>query len=200
MNREKLEKIIEKNRGFVTSKELKVNSIPSIELTRLVKKNIIVKIDSGFYARKDWVVDKYLVFQYCCSRYIYSFYSAIALLGLGDINPSYLEVTGPKNYRPMGKREDNVVTHTDINNERYNLGIEEVITPLGNKVLSYNAEKTVCDLIRNKEKIELEVFIKAIRAYSRRKDKNINRLMEYARVMKIENKVSNIMEIVLNED
>jgi len=200
MNKEKIKELIENNKGFVTSNELKKNNIPSIELTRLVKDGYIVKIDSGFYAKKNWIVDEFLVFQYCCSRYIYSFYSAIYLLGLGDIQPNHLEVTGPKNYRPLGKRKDIVITHTDINDERYSLGIQEIITPLGNKVFAYDAEKTICDLIRNKEKIESEVFVKALRIYSQKKDKNIHKLMEYAKIMRIEKKVTTIMEVLLNEN
>ena len=46
--------------------------------------------------------------------------------------------------------------------------------------------------------MEFETYVKALNNYARSKDKNINKLMEYAQIMKIENKVRSQMEVILN--
>ena len=68
------------------------------------------------------------------------------------------------------------------------------------KGVIYNIEKTVCDFIRNRGKLDLESFVKCVTWYSKRKDKNVNRLIQYARIMKIEDKVNSLMEVLLNEN
>ena len=196
---EKIENIVKTNNGYVTRKDIDRNKIPSIYLTRYVKKNNLIQIVRGFYAREDWIVDPYLVFQYTYPQFIYSFNSAIYLHGLGDVLPNYLEVTGPFNYRPMSKNRDDVMAHTDTVDESYNLGIADTKTCLGNVVRVYDKEKTICDLIKHKDKIEFEVYVKALTRYARSKDKDINKLMRYAQIMKIENKVRNQMEVIIND-
>ena len=196
---EKIENIVKTNNGYVTRKDIDRNKIPSIYLTRYVKKNNLIQIVRGFYAREDWIVDPYLIFQYTYPQFIYSFNSAIYLHGLGDVLPNYLEVTGPFNYRPMSKNRDDVMTHTDTVDESYNLGIADTKTSRGNVVRVYDKEKTICDLIKHKDKIEFEVYVKALTRYARSKDKDINKLMRYAQIMKIENKVRNQMEVIIND-
>ena len=197
---EKIDSIFKTNNGYVTRKDIDRNRIPSIYLSRYVKKHNLIQIVRGFYAREDWIVDPYLIFQYTYPQFIYSFNSAIYLHGLGDILPNYLEVTGPFNYRPMSKNRDDVVTHTDTVDESYNLGITDIKTSLGNVVKVYDKEKTICDLIKHKDKIEFEVYVKALTRYARSKDKDINKLMRYAQIMKIENKVRDQMEVIINAD
>ena len=192
--------IVKENKGYVTRKDIDRNDIPSIYLTRYVKKHGFKQIVRGFYAKEEWIVDPYLVFQYTYPKFVYSFNSAIYLHGLGDILPNYLEVTGPFNYRPMSKVRDDIITHTDTIEESYNLGIVEIRTTFGNIVKVYDKEKTICDLIKNKNKIEFEVYVKALNNYAKAKDKNINKLMEYAKLIKIESKVRSQMEIILNDN
>lgn len=197
---ERIKTIIETNNGYVTRKDIDKDNIPSIYLTRYVLKHNLKHIDRGFYAKEEWMVDHYLVFQYKYPQFIYSFNSAIYLHGLGDILPNYLEVTKPINYHPFRDKREGLVIHTDTVNSSFSLGIIETTTPLGNVVKVYDKEKTICDIIKNKEKIEFEVYVKALNKYAKSKDRNVNKLMEYAKIMRIENKVRSQMEVVLNND
>lgn len=197
---DRIKNVIECNKGYVTRKDIDKNNILSIYLTRYVKKHNLKQIVRGFYAKEEWMVDPYLVFQYTYPQFIYSYNSAIYLHGLGDILPNYLEVTKPINYHPFSNKRDDIIIHTDTVDTSYNLGIKEIVTPLGNTVKVYDKEKTICDIIKNKDKIEFEVYVKAINKYAKSKDRNINKLMEYAKIMKIENKVRSQMEVVLNSD
>ena len=193
-----IREIIEANRGFVTRKDIDARGIPSVYLSRYVRKFGLRRIARGFYAEEGWIVDPYVVFQYAYPKFVYSFGSAVYLHGLGDILPSYLEVTGPLNYRPMSEKREDVIAHTDTVSASYGLGIADVKTSLGNAVRAYDKEKTVCDLIKHKEKVEFETYTKALNLYARSKDRDINKLMKYARILKIEKEVRSQMEVLLN--
>ena len=199
-NFEKIEKIIEINGGYITGKDIKSKNIPTAIFSEYIKKYKLVKHSPGFYSTENWMRDDYLIFQYQYPKFIYSFYGAAFLHRLGDYIPTHLEVTGPKNYRPFSLPKKGVIVHTDTREVTYNLGISEIETAFGNKVKVYDLEKTVCDFIRNREKLDSESFIKCVTWYRKRKDKNVNRLAQYSKIMKIEDKVNNLMEVLLNED
>ena len=78
----------------------------------------------------------------------------------------------------------------------YNLGITECKTVFGNTVKVYDLERTICDLVKNRNEIETELFSKTINKYVRNKNKDLNKLYEYSKKMKIYEKAKEIMELV----
>ena len=81
--------------------------------------------------------------------------------------------------------------------EFFELGITSVKTYFGNEVLSYNPERTVCDMIRSRSKIEIQVFQDAMKQYVKRKDKNLHLLMEYAKKLHVNHLLSRYLEVLL---
>jgi len=58
-------------------------------------------------------------------------------------------------------------------------------------------ERTICDCICHKEKMDIQMFQYAIREYMRHPEKNLARLMDYAQKMKIESAVRIYAEMLL---
>ena len=199
VNISKLKEILTKNGGYITRRQVDENGIPSWYLTSLVRKENLERLAWGFYAAEDWMRDDFFVFQYTYPKFIFSYDSALYLLGLTDKLPQGFEVTGPKNYRPFNPRDKNVVIHTDYKQQTYELGIATIRTNLGHEVLAYDAEKTICSLISRSERIESETYVKALHSYAKLKGRNPNKLIEYAKIMGIEKKVYETMMVVLNE-
>ena len=139
------------------------------------------------------------MFQYKYPKFILSHVSALFLHGLTDQLPDYFEVTGPKNYRPVSPNPS-VAIHTDSHDETYKLGVHEIKTSLGHLVESYDIERTLCDIIKNSQKIDAEIYGKALKLYAKSKNKNTHNLLRYAQALKIESKVAELMTVVLNED
>ena len=61
----------------------------------------------------------------------------------------------------------------------------------------YDLERTICDLIRSRNRIEIQDFNSALKAYAAGKDKNLNRLMEYAKLFRVDNVIRRYMEVLL---
>ena len=198
-NYSKIEDLFNKNNGFITHKEVVENNIPTWFLTDFVRKNKLEKDAKGFYSSPYWVPDGFYIFQYRYPKFIFSFDSALYLHHLTDKQPFFYEVTGPNQYHPFKDYPYHVITHRDSRDEIYNLGITTVETNFGNKVRVYSPEKTICDLIRFEHKVEGETLVKALYLYRDMNNKDLNTLMEYAKIMGIEYKVYNFLMVVMNE-
>lgn len=60
----------------------------------------------------------------------------------------------------------------------------------------YDMERTVCDILRKRSKLDISVFNYAIRTYMDRKNKNLIQLAEYAKIMRLEKKIRETMGIL----
>lgn len=81
-----------------------------------------------------------------------------------------------KEYHEIG------ITHREING--YNVPI-------------YNLEKCVCDAVKYRTKVGIDVCKEIVNSYIKRKDRNLMRLMEYARKMRVESTLKKYMEVIL---
>ena len=85
------------------------------------------------------------------------------------------------------------------NEDVYKLGIAKTKTMFGNIVSVYDQERTICDLIKRREEYDPETFTKAIWKYMKTNN-NQSKLFRYARLLKIDKKVFEIMELVKNRN
>ena len=193
---QQLEQTLKANKGFITSREAREAGIATFSLLSFTRKEGMIRVDRGFYARKNWDIDEYLVFQRRYSKFIFSYESALYLWNLTDKIVSNLVVTGPYGYHPYSNKRSDVETHLERDPSIYKLGIVSVKTIFGNEVFAYDKEKTICDIINRREEMESETFVKALRFYEEAKDKDPQKLMKYAKSMGIEKAVSDIMEII----
>lgn len=194
----KIDAIFERNGGFVTRKDIDEENIPSWFLSDYVKKNKLNKIAPGFYASDEYAVDEYLILQMRYPKYIFSGMSALYLHYLTDKIPTDIYVTCPQGYHPSKNRSDSLIVTRVSDTDLYSLGISEAETMFGNKVRAYDKERTICDLIKHRDEYDGETFVKAIKNYVNG-EVDQSRLFRYARMMKIEKKVFEIMEIVASK-
>ncbi len=73
------------------------------------------------------------------------------------------------------------------------MGVVTVRNNLNNDVITYDQERTVCDMIRSKDRVELQVYTDVIQNYFKNKP-NINKLIKYAKHFNI---VEEVYEISL---
>lgn len=73
------------------------------------------------------------------------------------------------------------------------LGVE-VVTIEDTEVKIFNRERVLCDCLRQENKMDAEIFNKAIQAYIKDPKKNVPHLMEYAKILRTENKVRKVID------
>ncbi len=196
MNYDKILKIVKKNNGYITTKEVVNNGIDKKFLTNMVKKGNLVRISKGYYGLPNYIEDEYYKIASKSKNARFSMATALYLHKLSDRTPLLYNITLPNDYSGVLQKQKNVILNF-VNRDILDLGVVEMTSPFGMKIKVYDVEKTICDIIKNKNKIDGEIFAKALKDYARSKNKNLSKLTKYAKIMKIEKKVSEYMEILL---
>lgn len=180
---------------LIRTADLTELGIPRIYLSRMVAKGQLIKVSRGLYRKADSVLDEYHIFQLRYQATIYSYLSALYLHQLIDVIPKYLEVTVYSGYN-ANAFSDKVRVHY-IKKDLHKLGQICVVTSFGNEVLTYDKERTICDLISNRSKLDVEIFSTALKRYMSSNSKNLTKLYRYAIKMGIEKKVREILEVLI---
>ena len=76
------------------------------------------------------------------------------------------------------------------------MGVEETEID-GFKVKVYNLEKSVCDAIKYRNKIGLDVSSEILKNYLARKNRDITQLYEYAYKLRVGNKIDELIKFIL---
>ena len=71
------------------------------------------------------------------------------------------------------------ITRYDWDQKFYDMGVVESEVA-GCRLLIYDIERSLCNAVRFRNKIGMDVITEVLRAFLRRKDRNITRLTEYA--------------------
>ena len=192
---EKYISIINKNNGIITAKDAENKGISRMNLKKMTDNGVIERIEYGIYVTDKFVYDEYYLFQLKHKNSIFSYNTALYFYNMTERTPVKMDVTT--------KRSTNLSVYKDkinlyrVNENIIKLGVIKVKTPYGNVVNSYNIERTVCDIINNKANIDIEVANKAIKKCIRSEEFSANKMFEYAKKMKIYNKVKNYMEAII---
>lgn len=192
----KIMELAEKFNGYITTKEVSKNDIPKIYLTQLVDEKKLIRISRGLYMLPDCFEDEYYRFQVITNYSVFSLETALYLHNYSDRVPTVYNITVPRNYNGYLSKEKKVKL-SYVKEELLNLGITEIESPLGQKIKVYDLERTICDIIKFKNKVDPEIFSKALKQYVKSKDKNLNNLITYARELKVESEVRKYMEVML---
>ena len=67
----------------------------------------------------------------------------------------------------------------------------------GHHVFISDVEKSVCDAVKFRNKIGMDVCTEIVKSYMRRKDKNLTKLMDYAGKLRVSKIMTNYIEIQL---
>ena len=65
------------------------------------------------------------------------------------------------------------------------------------KVRIYDRDRTICDVLRNMNKMDREIFNKAIQGYVNDTKKNIPNLMRYAKELRVQKRVRELIGVWL---
>ncbi len=192
---EKYINIINKNNGIITAKDGKSKGISRTMLKIMTDNGYIKRIDYGVYATDKFVYDEYYLFQLKHKNIVFSYNTALYFQNMTERTPSKMDVTTKRNTNlSLYKEQINLYR---VNQNILNLGKIKLATPYGNMVYAYNLERTVCDVINNKSNIDIETANKAIRNCIKSKQFNPNKMFEYAKKIKIYEKVKDYMEAII---
>ncbi len=194
--KDKLKDLITENEGLILTKQLTKAGIPRVYLSNLVNDGLLAKLERGVYIARNAYDDELYRYQVKYNKAIYSHETALFLHDLTDRDPIKYSVTVPEGYNASHLRALNFKVYS-IKKGLYSLGLSESKTAFGREVKCYNLERTICDIVRHRNQIDIAVISDAVKRYAVRKDRNIPQLMRYAEKMRVVKLLSSYMEVVL---
>ena len=192
----KIEKIAEENNGVIKTSAVEAADISRPMLRKYVEEGKLEQIRKGLYVRTDDLADEFAMVQLQCTKAIFSYGTALYLWGLSDRTPHIFDITVPQgtNVSRFKKNNPNIRCHY-VQPEIYELGITEVQSPQGAVVRLYDKERCICDLILDKDKVDIQIYTQAIKDYFNTKADR-RKLLKYSKILGIEDKVRTYIEVL----
>lgn len=194
--KEKLEELIIEKDGLIITKEVERLGIPRYYLTQFTRDGRLERVAQGVYLASDAFDDEMYRLQARSKRIIFSHETALYLQGLTDRDPLEWSVTVPRGYNGTNLRDEGIKVYT-IKSENFEMGITELRTSFGRPIKAYDKERTICDIIRNRNNMDIAILNEAIKRYIESEYRNIPQLLRYAKELDVQNIIRNYMEILL---
>ena len=191
-----LEVLIRQNNGYLITAQAVDKGISKTYISDYIKSRGLEKLARGVYISEDAWPDFMYVIHLRNKEAVFSHESALAMHGLMEREAPGIKVTVNRAYNATHLRKEGCTVYT-VGPEIYELGLTEGTTLYGNKVSVYDMDRTLCDIIKHKKKIELQTYQTAIKEYMKSPKKNLNNLIRYARALGIEDKVRLYTEVML---
>ena len=115
-----------------------------------------------------------------CPQGVLSHDEALYHYGFTDREPVQPTITIYTGYGTARLVTDGIKVFT-VKKELLEIGKDWIKTAFGHSVPMYDRERTICDLIRSRNHFEIQDFQSALKTYVRAKEKDLNKLMEYAK-------------------
>lgn len=190
------EKIIANTDGIIEVSKILEADVSKDIFYKFVKVNSYDKVGPGMYVSPDEIVDELLVLHKRCPSGIISHDEALYHYGLIDREPVEHTITVYSGYNASRLRRSGYKVYY-VNKNLLSLGEINVTTSFGNTIPMYDLERTIVDVIRNRSQFEIQDFNTALKEYIRRVDKNLIKLVEYAKVFRVDKVLQKYLEVLL---
>ena len=188
-------KRFEQNGGFLRSAD-SLSPSEKYHIRKLIKKGIVSRVKRGLYRVRDFSgifqeaeVSNMVPQGIFCMFTAWSFYELTTHISaeFHMAIPKSLKIVLPE-YPPVKlyywstKTIELGMTTAEIN---------------GSKVRIYDPERSVCDAVKFRNKIGMDIVSEILRNYVHRNDKNLDRLMKYAIKLRIKKTITQLLQIIL---
>ena len=194
---DKLRQIMNGRQGLLLTSDLASSKIPRTYLSIMEQNGEIERVSRGVYRSVSaFIEDELFSFQSRYSSTIFSHETALYLHDLTDRAPLTYSITVPPGYHSelLNNSEHRIFY---VSRDLFDLGITSMNTPHGNQVRTTDLERTICDIVRSRNQIDIQVRNAALKRYVKNKDRNLDQLYTYAKRFHIQSIVREYLEILL---
>lgn len=168
------------------------------DIQRMLNEGLIEKIKRGYY---HWIEsygkDEIVIINRLFPDGVLCMDTALFYYKYSDRQPAEWHITIDKNT----SRQRTQIEYPLIKAYR----VESELLPLGEtegkidsqKVRIYDRDRTICDVLRNMNKLDKEIFNKAIQGYVKDPKKNIPNLIQYAKALRVQKRVKDLIGVWL---
>ena len=180
--------------GIITTAELSKQS-EYLKVVRAKERGELIRVRHGVYAVPDALLNTMIDIERIVPSGIVCLYNAWAYHQLSTVVPPYFCVA------IEAKRKVAIPPTLPIElyywkKEYLTFGVMDAEIS-GCNVRITDMERSVCDAVRYRNKTGMEVCSEVIRNYLKKRDRNLSRLSEYAKQLRVANILRNYLEIAI---
>ena len=189
---------LSKGQKIFSIQDLRSKGFTQYKVVKLVNEGKLIKLNKTHYENTEYQgveSDFYYADAYAPMGVI-CLLSAAVHYNLTTFIPDAVDVAIPRKSKVSTMPDWPKINVHYFTDSRYELGITTV-NEGRNKFRIYDIEKTVVDIIFYREKVGIEETKEILVNYLRRKDRNLNRLLDYSEKMKCEETMRKYLEVLI---
>lgn len=183
---------------IMTTAQLNEEKLHYRDIQRMLEAGVVEKVKRGYYhwtesfgGSEVEIINRLFPDAVLCME------TALFHYRYSDRNPAEWNISIDKNV----SRQRTKIDYPFVKAYR----VETVLVTLGETtdkidfidVRIYDRDRTICDVLRNMNKMDKEIFNKAIQSYVKDPKKNIPNLMRYAKALRIQKRVKDLIGVWL---
>jgi len=191
-----VERLLSHGKGMFSASQAVEAGLNRQQLSDFVKSGVLERAERGIYINPGGLDDALYWLQQRAKKIIYSHETALFLHRLTDRTPIQYSVTVPSSYKVSEALKKTCKIYY-IKRDLIGLGKTQKPSGMGHTIVTYDLERTLCDVIRSRNKIDNQIVIETIKQYSQNKAKDLHRLYEYAGKFGIEKILHRYLEVLI---
>lgn len=191
-NREKIFYLLNKNKGYLTTKEISQNRIARDYLRWLVDYGEIKNVERGIYIGRKTKEDIYYTYTLRFPKIVYSHLTSLYLQNFITKEPEKIQMTCVNNVYADGFSKFDMFY---IKKEWYNIGLKEIEDNNGYTIKVYDIERSIIDVIRSYKRFDIKYVKRIVNKYLNSNNKNIDLLLTYAQELNIYDDIVKFMNL-----
>ena len=190
--------ILPEDQKIFTMKELKSKGFSQYKVSKLVDEGKLIKLNKSYYENAEYrgeESDFYYAEAYA-PKGVICLLSAAVYYHLTTFIPDAVDVAIPRKAKVSTMPDWPQMKVHHYTDDRHKLGV--IMVKEGrNEFQIYDMEKTVVDIVFYREKVGVEETKEILVTYLQRKDRNLNRLLKYAELMKCDKVMRQYLEVLV---
>lgn len=184
---------IESSRIY-SSSELNQLGYSSNALTDLTRHNELTRLQRGFYVVGQHDDMLSMIIQ-LFPEVILCLNSALYFYGYLSERPAVFALAVHKNHNRYRYQHSNLPIRAYFRDDKYiDLGASLKMYH-GQLIMVYDKERTICDCLRRKSLLSKKEYQRAIQSYLKDPEKDIERLKNYSKILKIDKKINFLIDV-----
>jgi len=183
---ERIYKVFKKHRGFARTKDILAAGIHTRNIKRARERGQLIQVKRGLYRLAEIPLisnQGFVDLARAIPEGVICLLSALSYYELTTFNPSVIAMAICR-----GSREPKInyppVEFYHFSKKQFETGINKIEIK-GHEIRIYNREKTICDCFRYRNKLGLDIAKEGLSEYLKRKDRSLEKLLEYAEICRI---------------
>lgn len=194
----KTKQILTSDQMIYSIEDLKKAGFTHYKINQMVEDGALIKLNKKYYENTGYEgeeSDFYYIAAYA-PKGIICLMSAAAYYNLTTYRPDAVDVAIQRKAKISTMPDWPQISVFYFPKDRFETGVS-VVNEGENQFRIYDMEKTVVDIVSYREKIGIEETKEVLVTYLSRKDRNINRLLRYAELLKCSDIMKTYLEVLV---